>query len=278
MEVYIEYVILDNFVIDYIILYLTLFSIRQKICYLKVILSSMIGTTFAVFLPFITLSNIYLFLLKMAIGLLMIVVVSKNGFKKFIISYFLFITYTFLLGGLCFGILYFLFGNVSLNGILLYQFEIPISILLLLIFLYFLFIKKLVSNKRKFGSFTYPVEIFKEDKSLILVGFLDTGNQVYDKKGNPIIIISLKTFMKAYPNISYLKIITSAINEFDIKGCEYIVLNTANQTSKMLVFNADLLKIKDNDKFKVFKNVTIGVSQSNFGQKFDCILHNELLF
>ena len=220
MEVYIEYVILDNFVIDYIILYLTLFSLKQKISHLNLILSSIIGTLFAVFMPFITLSSIALFFIKLGVGLIMILFISKKELKWITLNYFLFLSYTFLMGGLCFGLIYLLFGTISLNGIIMYQFQMPIGLIFLVLFIYFLFIKKLVAHKRKFGTYTYAVEIYKEDKSMHLVGFLDTGNQMYDKSGNPILIISQKTFMKAYSSISYLKILNNKVNEYYYAGLE----------------------------------------------------------
>ena len=97
MEVYIEYVILDNFIINTLIILLVNSTLHQKISKFKVILASCIGTIFAIFMPFISVSNIFLFVLKLMVGLIMVMCFARFNIKDISISYVLFLSYTFLI-------------------------------------------------------------------------------------------------------------------------------------------------------------------------------------
>ena len=64
MEVYIEYVIIDNFIIDMLILLFTSLVLGSKVGKLRLVLSTLIGVVGAIFMPFIYLPNIILFFIK----------------------------------------------------------------------------------------------------------------------------------------------------------------------------------------------------------------------
>lgn len=277
MEVYIEYVILDNLIIDSILIYLTNLTMRTKINKYRLFTASVVGTIFAIFLPFLKINNIVLIFVKLLVGLFIVLIFSKLKLKDILLNYIIFITYTFMMGGLCFGILYLLNSNVSINGLIVYNFNIPISIIILLIFIYFLIMKKFIKYRKNILNLTYPVEIFKDNKSIKLNGFLDTGNQIYDEFGNPIIVISLNSFLNAYPNISILKVATNNVTEYDVKTSKYLTISTANAITKMLTFKCDKVKILEDKTTKIYKDVVVGVSNSNFNKKFDCILHQEFI-
>lgn len=277
MEVYIEYVILDNLIINSILIYLTSITLRFKVNKYRILPASVVGTIFAIFLPFIKLQNYLLILLKMLVGLFIVLIFSKFNFKSIMLNYLIFVTYTFLMGGLCFGILYLLNSNVSINGLIIYNFNIPISLIVLIIFIYFLILQKFIKYRKNIVNLTYPVELFKDDKLFKLNGFLDTGNQIYDDLGNPIIVISLNSFLNAYPNVSLIKVATNNVTELDVKTSKYLTITTANAVTKMLTFKCDKVKILEDKTYKIFKDVTIGVSNSNFNKKFDCILHQEYI-
>ncbi|MDE6362163.1 MAG: sigma-E processing peptidase SpoIIGA, partial [Clostridia bacterium] len=73
MQVYIEYVIANNMLINALILVLTLRFLRYKISKTAVFISSAIGTVFAVFLPIYGILNIFIF--KLILSLVMLAIV-----------------------------------------------------------------------------------------------------------------------------------------------------------------------------------------------------------
>ncbi len=276
MEIYIEYVILDNLIINSIILVLTLKTLKHKLNKLNIFFSSSLGTVFAIFMPFITLDNIYLFLIKILVGLIMVLIIKKHTyFKKFIVTFFLFLTYTFSLGGLCFGLMYMFNFNTSVNGIIINNFEIPVSLFMLLIsvYLYILFKSiKIIQKDRLKQSYIFSVVITQSNKSYNLEGFLDSGNQLY-YHGQPIIILSNKIFTRIFKDIPYDKVLLNRLTPEDLKGANYITVKSVNNSKKILVFEIDELKIFSNNKLKKFSNTMVGLSLTNFNNEYDCLLH-----
>ena len=277
MTVYIEYVILDNLVINSLLVSLVGSTLRRKISKYRILLASVVGTLFAIFLPFVTVSNTILFLIKLIVGLLVVLCFANITIRDVSISYMLFVSYTFLMGGMCYFVLDMCGIPTTASGVLIYSFDIPVSILILMIYVYYIVIKKFISYKRNVINLNYQVKLSRENKSISLVGFLDTGNQIFDENGRPIVVISLKSFLKYYPHISILKVATNSVSKEDLRGSKYISIMTAASTSKMLVFSADKLTVYDNGNSKEFENVTVGVSSSNFHSKFDCILHGDYI-
>ena len=155
MEVYIEYVILDNFIINTLIILLVNSTLHQKISKFKVILASCIGTIFAIFMPFISVSNIFLFVLKLMVGLIMVMCFARFNIKDISISYVLFLSYTFLMGGMCYFVLDMCNITTTSSGILVYSFDIPVSIIILMVYVYYLLLKKFVEYRKNIVDFNF---------------------------------------------------------------------------------------------------------------------------
>ncbi len=286
MEVYIEYVILDNLIINYILLMLT--SQTMKLCAKKSLcfLSSCFGTVVSIVLPLINfnlnnnLYNLILLILKIGLGMLMILIIKKfNNFKQYITSFFLFITYTFVLGGMCFGFIYLLNLKTSFSGLIIWGFEIPVGLFVLLGVLYLkilINIIKIVRHKQTYHKFYFDVTLKNESKKITITGFLDSGNQIMVNNCG-IIVINLKTLLKLYPNVNYKNIITGSLNNIGLKNAEFINVVNSSGKNKMLVFTLDELEIvDDSNKVICLKNQKIGLAKTNFYGKFDCLLTPEI--
>lgn len=273
MDIYIEYVLLDNLLIDWLILFLTSSLLKIKFKKLNMLLSIVIGTAFAVAMPLINLNSYLLFFLKLLVGIAMVLVLKKFTFKKFIITFITFISITFMMGGMCFGIMYLLNLDFTINGILIYGFEVPMSLFLICVFGYLYLTVKIISvvrHERQLGKYTYNITLTCNDKEYSLVGFLDTGNMVYDN-GKPVIILSYKSFKKIFKNITFDRLLTrKVVSELD--HAHYIDLSSANSSNKMLVFNAQKLEISEDKKSSIYENIEVGLSYKKFNN-FDCILH-----
>ncbi|MBQ3572343.1 MAG: sigma-E processing peptidase SpoIIGA, partial [Clostridia bacterium] len=104
MTIYIEYVIIDNFVFDYILLLLALKSKAKIIKKRRVLLSASFGTFFAIIFPFLYFNEIVLFGLKILIAFCMIAIADKfEDFKDYFIKVNKFIFLTFSFGGIIYG-------------------------------------------------------------------------------------------------------------------------------------------------------------------------------
>lgn len=275
MEVYIEFVILDNLIINYILLNLVNVTLKLNAKKSLMLLSSVIGMVVAIFLPLITLNNIILFLIKIMLGLLMVVIIKKpKNIKTYFISFCLFLTYTFVLGGMCFGVMFMLNVKTSFSGVILNNFEIPVSLFILLGLIYLKLMLKLIKavrHKFTFNNFYYDVKVTNNNVSLYLNGFLDSGNQI-ECDGTGVMVINYASFLKLYPNIDYQKLIMGNLKNCGLKNAKFINVGSAANSGKMLIFNVDELEVITNNKTVKLSNAKLGLSKSRFNSDFDCLL------
>ena len=178
------------------------------------------------------------------------------------------------MGGMCFGIMYLLNMKFTVNGILIYGFEVPMSLFLVCIFGYLYLTVKIISvirHERQLGKCTYNITLTCNNQQYALTGFLDTGNMVYDN-GKPVIILSYKSFKKIFKNMTFDRLLMKRVSSSDLEQAHYIDISSANNTDKMLVFNIQKLEIAENKKSSTYENVEVGLSYKKFNN-FDCILH-----
>ena len=284
MEVYIEYVLMDNLIINYLILLLTKKTINLSVKKINTLLSNVIATTFAVIMPLINLSGVLLFLYKILVGIIVVLIFQKpKNLKMFIVTFLIFISYTFMLGGFVYAITLMLNLKTTNNGIFIAGCEIPMSLLVLVFAIYVWVMFKTIQSVKKqntINKFVYEVVLNVKGEKFFLKAFLDTGNSLYVNNA-PIVVISANTFLKMFKDINYQKLMLEKITDNDISGAEYINVSSVNTSNKMLIFPIDNLEIL-NYKSKSFKplnltNVKIGLAMKNFNKNFDVILHRDLI-
>lgn len=126
---------------------------------------------------------------RLLLELITIILMVTIAFKYKNIRYFLTnILYTYILSILLGGLIYLFNSKVTLNIYLNYLVIIILSIEVMT-----LYIKENKKIKNTYNNY-YKVDIYFKDKEKIsLIGFLDTGNNLYDPyKKRPIIIVDKK--------------------------------------------------------------------------------------
>ena len=100
MFVYVEYVLIDNFIIDYYLLWSALALTGQKVKGWRIFLGACFGAVTALIMPFITDNNIILIPLKILVGVLMVVIAHKfNSLRAVYLHFLIFFLYTAIVGG-----------------------------------------------------------------------------------------------------------------------------------------------------------------------------------
>ena len=258
MTVYIEYVLINNFVIDYLLLKATFELTGKAVSNRRLFVCAFLGSGFALLYPLITENKIIFTLAKVVFGFILVFIACKNlSFKSYYLNAVIFFVYTFLTGGALIGI-YNLFGmNYSDEYFTALTF-IPVYFILRS----FGKAVKFIYNRRHVMRSTVDVELSLDDVKLKAVGFFDTGNGVYD--GNSPVIFCEKKF---------------AENFISIKGIKFkrITVNTINGAKESLAFKLDSVKIYIKDKLNIFNNVTLCVSKHGVGSGYDVILHPALM-
>lgn len=273
MEVYIEYVIIDNFVIDYLIVYFTSMILNCKIKKVNKLISVVFGVVCAVILPLISIKIIYLFFVKVLVGLIMVAMLKKYAnFREFLITCIVLFSITFLLAGVCYGTNEMFGINTTGGQVLINGFEFPVSVFVLFasIYIYLLIMLiKYLRNRNKLSNFYFDVKITQNNNKYFLRGYLDSGNKLFDDS-QPVVVIPLKVFVKIFKDYPIEKV---ALGEAP-NNPHYIYTHSVGEKNKILVLDLDEISIKNNEKSKVYTNVKLGISKASFSSDFDLLLHS----
>ncbi len=256
MTIYIEYVLIDNFIIDYMLLKAT-FALTGKNCKRKrLFFSAFLGAVFALFYPLITDNNLILIPLKIAVGLLILAVSNVfSSLKSFYIHFLIFFCYTALVGGALISI--FNIFNIDYTAEIFSAFiALPVCLLLngvSRVINYFL-------RKKPEINFSVNIDLILGQTKISSRGFFDTGNGVYHNL-SPVIFCSKN-----------LAILLLEKNKFKVKTFN-VYIQTINKKDKKTAFILDELVIYNGDKKNIFNNVTACVISSGTDEIYDVILH-----
>lgn len=244
MKMYIDLFFIFNVIMDYIIIMSTSILLKRRTSYIRMILSSLIGGISSLVL-FTSLNKIVIEIVS-----IVIMVLISFGYKgiRYLINN---ILYMYILSTLLGGIIYLFNIKVSNSMFLTYLIIIVISIEIMI-----LYIKENKKMRSIYNNY-YKVDIyFKDREKLSLIGFVDTGNNLYDPyKKRPVIIVHNKY----------------------IKEDKYILVpyHTINGNGLLKCIKPDIVFI---DGIGYKGNVLIGFSDSfNFGDGVDVILHKDIM-
>lgn len=220
MTIYIDIVLLENLVMNYIILLGTGYIIKARIKHIKLIISSLIGAIYAL-LAYMEIFPIYAnFITKMILAICMIYIAfNPKKIKGLIKELIVFFLVSFSLGGCAFALLYMIKPQEIFVKDGVYIGVYPLKIALLggitgFVITYISF--KVVKNHITKNEIIYNAIIKIEDKKLEIKVLLDTGNMLKDPiTGDTVIIIEKEKLYDILP----LELLNNIDNffEFDNK-------------------------------------------------------------
>lgn len=273
MVIYIEYVLIDNIVMNYLIINFIEATLKNKIRKINKFISCLLGGLMTLLLPYFYTKSLLLFVYKIIVSFSMVIILKKyKSLKNFFTYYILFIAYTFLIGGIIFGIINMLQIDYTISGVMFYSFEFPIGIFVVLGLIGVVLGKKVITTLKKYlreSNLLYPIKLFANNLCVEGVGFYDSGNTL-NVDGEFVSIISLDMFMRIYTDIPLEKILLRKID--NLRGIRYIDIKGLNSNGSFLSFLIDKMCVGSNE----FKNVRVAVAIKNFN-KFDCILNSNYI-
>ena len=237
--IYIDELIILNFIIDFLILKTTSKILKINTTTLRIVISSIFGEISLLYL-FIKLNNIELSIFKLLIGIIMNIIAFKyNDLKEFIRNLMYFYMFSFFLG----GTLYYL----KIESLVKYQYY------LLLIPFIMNILKVLTYNLKNIISLRHKVTIYlKNGKVLYLNGYMDTGNTLKDPYTNKNVIIINKEIDENYFLVPY---------------------KTIDNTSLIKCFKPKKIYI---DGLGERKDIIVGITNKKF-KGFNCLLNYNLM-
>ena len=284
METYIEYVIIDNLIINYLLLFCSIRTLGLKANKFLLAISSIFGTIFVCVFPLVKIPSAMLVISKIAVGVLMVLISFKfDRLKQFLYCFILFVFYTFLMGGACFAVITLLGGNATNIGMGSYDTLLPVSLVILSCFIYaFIIIRlaKYIYRRKDMMPFMQTAVLTVAGKEIMFKAYLDSGNRLYDKKTNaPVIILSAYSLEKFFSQDEMASLVFGETSSV-FKNIHYLSYSTVEGISKkMVVFVADKLSISGLGVNKCFENVCVGVTFKKFNDAitYDMLLHPSLV-
>lgn len=272
MTIYIDIVLLENLVINYILILSTAIISKTKINYISILISSIVGSLYAVINYMAKIDSFLNFFIKIIISVIMIMISFPNiKFRKIIknIMYFYLVSFTF--GGISFMLLFLVNPeNVILkNNHLSGTYPIKIAVMGgILGFVVINIISKMIVNRITQKSMICEIEIFYKGKNKKIKTMIDTGNLLKEPITQKDVIIVEKNslediieedFFKNIKNIVKGKFLESNNKKnYSYKFNIIPFSSLGNDNGILIGFKPDYVKIYE-DEEKIIKDVFIGI-------------------
>lgn len=191
MIVYLDVIILENFLVNLFLLDITLKTIKIRCALWKKILASFLGSLYVLvmFIPELkffktSITNIFIAFLVISIC------ISNRNVYTYIKSTIIYIFYSMLLAGLTFYLSLSTGSEGHLNNSLI-QFKYK-KLFLSMIIIYMIINRLLIyiKDRKILSKYIYNINISVANKNINFKGFLDTGNELREPLTNlPVIIV-----------------------------------------------------------------------------------------
>ena len=254
MIIYIDIILLINFLIDLLLMLSLLFLLKRRSSIIRIILSALFGALSTILL-FCIHNNFILLLYKFIVSILMVIF----GFKYVNFNYFKDnLVYLYILSIILGGGIYLLNNSISFNnrGLMFVHNGIEINLILLLLIspiILYKYIKNERNYKLTYSSY-YDIDIYYNDVKVSGTGFLDTGNKLKDPYFHkPIILVNsslikehVRTFLVPYYTVNnkdLLEVFSPKkiyVNKKKVKNA-LIGLTDVNYNGIKIILNKEIL-------------------------------------
>ena len=241
MIIYVDIVFIINIILDFILLMGVCVILTRNTKIKRIILGSFIGGLSTIIL-FINISGLISFIIKIILGLLMVLVTfGYHSLKYTFNNLFYLYSLSFSVG----GVMYLLMDKSYYNYIVL-----VIGFILVL----YLYIKMIKKYQTSYSNY-YKVKIIIKGKLYDVIGYLDTGNKLYDTLCNrPVVILDKKI-------------------KYNLEDVVYVPYTSLNNTSILKCLKSDKIIINNHE----FNNYLVGLSNKKINiDGINCILHSKM--
>lgn len=275
MSIFIEYIIIDNMVMDYIILRLMELTVGVKFKKLSKFFVCLLGSCFALIMPLIMQFKLVSFLYRILTSCIMVLCIKKyKKLKNFFVYYFMFFAYTFFVGGVCLGVIQLLEIEYTMSSVVMYEFDFPFGVFGVMLIITLKVMSRVVGitkTKLNTSNFIRAVKLVDGENCISSYAFIDTGNKL-KYRGDCVSIISLGVFMKLFKDIDITKLLSGKFDEKKLKGVNYIDIAGLGVSSKYLSFILDSVEVDG----RVFKSPRFALTWKDLGE-YEVILHSEFV-
>lgn len=278
MKLYLDILVLENIVINYLILFLTSKFCKSHTSNLRLFIGSVVGASYVVLLILFPYMEIYYSAVAKIILSFFIVAVTfyPPKIKTFFVTLAIFYISTFIFAGAAFTLLFLTQGGGFVkNGILYVIWDSKWTMLFLAIITAIIVIKifwEIFDQRISREKILLPVKVSFESSVIDLFGLVDTGNSLCDPLSNlPVIVVEFKAIKNILPseiqNIfeqskeNDLGIVTKIVSDSQwFSRFRLIPYSSLGRENGMLIgFKADYIEVGENTEKKGVKDVIIGI-------------------
>lgn len=295
MYIYAEYLLLENLIINYIILYVTKKFTRTETSKVRLIIASIIGALYALVVFYPSLAFMTKAIFKLSVSVL-IIIIAFNPAKliKFLKLVATFYIISFIFAGAALGLFYFSNVDAFIGGGIFYIKDFPIKILVFAIITSYLLIKfswdYIISKITKAKNFV-PVTIDLNDKKVDIIALLDTGNALKDPISKfPVIVVQFSAIKELLPenvqsifnkynenNLDIISTIMSGYSE-ELRFRLIPFKSLGKENGMLLGFKPDRVVVRSEDE-RVLSEIVVGIYNSSLSNndEYMGLLHPEIL-
>ena len=295
MTIYIDIVLIENLIMNYIILFTTAVVLKIKVNHIRLILASLLGAGYSI-IAYMGIIKVYSsIILKIILSVLIIYIAfNPQNIKKMCKDLLLFYLVSFVFGGAAFALIYIIKPQNILmkNGLFLGTYTLKTVMLGAVVAFWiiigaFAIIKNKISKKDMFCE----IEILINQKKIKTKAMIDTGNMLKEPITNvPVIVVEHILLYSCMPKeiLNNLKEIMGGdfknipcdIQEKYISKLKLIPFSSLGKQNGMLIgIRPEYVKVITDEQEKINKNVIIGIYEKSLTKKgeYQALIGIELL-
>jgi len=297
LYVYAEYILIENIVINYIILYATRIITKTKGSRLRLLISSIIGSLYILVAFFPEYEFLGKFIIKFSVSVLMILIAfNPEKFNIFLKQISAFYLTSFVFAGTIMGIYYILnnsfnFANVSFKNARELVRVLVIGIGLAIMLIHYIF--KYHRARMNKESFLTNITISLNNKKANLVALIDTGNSLKEPiTQKPVIIAEYNSLSEILPE--KLKRIYLEKRELDLETIAKVMedigseiklrlipfKSLGNENGILIGFKPDSVSIYlKNETRRLKEEIIVAIYNNKLAQdeQYNGLLHPEII-
>lgn len=275
MTIYIDIVLIENLIMNFIILLATGLILKEKIKKVRLLLSSLLGAIYSV-ISYMSILEIYTsMILKIILSIVMIYIAfNPQNMKKMWKDILLFYLTSFVFGGAAFALIYVVKPQKILmrNGLFLGTYPLKTIILgAIVAFIIIMLAFTVVKSKMTKKDMLCKIKIKLNGKSIETIAMIDTGNLLKEPITNtPVVVVEHTLLYECIPKeiLSHLdellggdfSQIPEEIKEKYVAKLKFIPFSSLGKQNGMLIgIRAEEIEIENEEKNVSHNNIIIGI-------------------
>ncbi len=283
MTIYIDIVLIENLIMNYIILLTVAIVLKIHRNNVRILGSSLIGALYAIFAYTSTLEIYSTIFVKILLSIIMIYIGFKpQNIKILCKQILLFYLTSFVFGGAAFSLLYFIKPQDILmkNGVLLGTYPLKTVMLSAIVgFIVVIITFKIVKNRISKKDMYCKIDISLNNKNIETIAMIDTGNLLKEPITNtPVIVVEHTLLYDVIPkeilnNLNeilggdFSNVPEKIKNEYMLKLKVIPFTSLGRQNGMLLGIKADNVKVVKEEEIHIVNKTIVGIYNKSLTKK-----------